>query len=332
MKVKILDAATGAEVGTIAGATERWRSTRRPGRSSLPMRTSNQQKIYVYNPTGGTALRSFGGRARPTASSPGSGTWSSATASSTPPTTPSRGSRRSRRPAPSSASGAVRPRAYQFGTRPASRRRRRPLVRRRREQRPHLGLRPGRPEAGVPVRPADVDHHLACHRHRDRRADGRVRARDRRPRSLDGRGSVRDESTGLWWDPARRPGRPRRRGVSRRSEAPRPTLSGRWTFPGPQYGRTYHVEARARDADNTISSPVGRSTCVSSRPDAARARHRARDTAGRIDRRRRAGRVSRLRVRRHRVSQRSAGDPSARLERQYWGGTGWVADEILLPG
>ena len=40
-----------------------------------------------------------------------------------------------------------------------------------------------------------------------------------------------------------------------------------WTFAGPQYGRTYHVEARARDTDNSLSSPVRTVDVRMSKPD-----------------------------------------------------------------
>ena len=62
VKVKILNATTGAEVGTIARNSKSVAVDEATGQVYVADAGVNQQKIYVYGPTGGTAVRSFGGK------------------------------------------------------------------------------------------------------------------------------------------------------------------------------------------------------------------------------------------------------------------------------
>jgi hypothetical protein len=68
--------------------------------------------------------------------------------------------------------------------------------------------------------------------------------------------SLRDAATGLWWDPATATWIPTQTWgfAPWRGSATGATWS--WTFPGPQYEHAYHAEVRARDTDNTLSSPT----------------------------------------------------------------------------
>lgn len=69
--------------------------------------------------------------------------------------------------------------------------------------------------------------------------------------------AVRDPGSGLWWEPLTGTWK------ATQSWALAPvvgtsttSVSFAWTFPGAQYDRAYHVEVRARDTNNTLSTPV----------------------------------------------------------------------------
>ena len=79
--------------------------------------------------------------------------------------------------------------------------------------------------------------------------------------------SVRDNSTGLWWDPATATWVPTQTWGFAPYRGTPTDAQWSWTFAGPQYGRTYHVEARARDTDNSLSSPVRTVDVRLSKPD-----------------------------------------------------------------
>ena len=79
--------------------------------------------------------------------------------------------------------------------------------------------------------------------------------------------SVRDNTTGLWWDAATATWTATQTwGFAPYRGTPTDALWS-WTFAGPQYGRTYHFEARARDTDNSLSSPVRTTDVRLSKPD-----------------------------------------------------------------
>ena len=191
VKVKILDATTGAEVGVIPARNSKSVAVdSATGLVYVADAGANQQKIYVYGPTGGTALRSFGGKG--TANGKFTGLWGVTVANGVVYATDEAQSRVQAFSTPtarSSASGAApAPAPTSCATPRASRTTPREGVRRRRHQRPDRGVRPGDGEAGVPVLAADAHHHLPGQQQRDRRTADRVRAGDRQPVARDRRG------------------------------------------------------------------------------------------------------------------------------------------------
>ena len=74
VKVKILDATTGAEVGTIPARNSKSVAVdEATGQVYVADAGADQQKIFVYDPPAARPLRSFGGKGTPTASSPACG-------------------------------------------------------------------------------------------------------------------------------------------------------------------------------------------------------------------------------------------------------------------
>ena len=258
VKVKILDAATGTEVGTITRNSKSVAVDEATGLVYVADAGVSQQKIYVYNPTGGAAIRSFGGKG--TGNGKFTGLWGVTVANGVVYATDEAQSRvqafgtdgtflgkwggagtgpyQLRNPSGISrdAQGRVyvadsandriavfdpamaKP-AYQFS-------------------RPTLTLI-------SPANNSSTDVPLVVSgRVTDNRSIATVEV------------SVRDNGTGLWWDAATATWV----GTQTWFFAPyrgTPTdAQWSWTFAGPQYGRTYHFEARARDTDNSLSSPV----------------------------------------------------------------------------
>lgn len=69
--------------------------------------------------------------------------------------------------------------------------------------------------------------------------------------------AVRDESTGLWWEPLTGTWKASQSwSLAPLAGASTTNMTFAWTFVGGQYDRSYHVEARARDTNNTLSTPV----------------------------------------------------------------------------
>lgn len=259
VQVKILDALTGVQVGAITGRNAKSVAVdAATGLVYVADANAGQQKIFVYQPTGGAAVRSFGGKG--TAAGRFTGLWGVTVADGVVYATDEAqarvqafatsgtflgrwggagaGPHQLRNPSGIShdAQGriyvadagndrisvfdpAVAKPAYVFA-------------------RPTLTLTTPAPGSTTDV-PLVVGGSAA-----DERGLASVEV------------AVRDTSTGLWWDPATATwtsgqtwGFAPWRGT--------PTLAQwSWTFPGPQYGRAYHLEVRARDVDNSVSAPV----------------------------------------------------------------------------
>ncbi|MCW2764945.1 MAG: hypothetical protein JWO11_904 [Nocardioides sp.] len=269
VKVKILDAATGTEVGTIARNSRSVAVDPATGLVYVADAGVNQQKIYVYGPTGGTALRSFGGKG--TANGKFTGLWGVTVANGVVYATDDAQSRvqafsttgtflgkwggagagpyQLRNPSGIShdnqgrlyVADSANDRIVVFDPATA-----RPAYE---FSRPTLTLTSPAPGSSTDV-PLVVSGHVT-----DNRSLATVEV------------SVRDTSTGQWWDPATATWT----GTQVWGLAPwhgsATDADWSWTFAGPQYGRTYHVEARARDTDNTLSTPVRTVDVTLRRPD-----------------------------------------------------------------
>ena len=135
-------------------------------------------------------------------------------------------------------------------------------------ERPHRRVRPGDREAGVPVLTTDADHDLAGQRQLRPTCRFVVSGRVTDNRAIASvEVSVRDNSTGLWWDAATATWASAQTWVFAPYRGSPTDAQWSWTFAGPQYGRTYHFEARARDTDNSLSSPVRTVDVRLSKPD-----------------------------------------------------------------
>ncbi len=267
VKVKILDALTGTEVGTIARNSKSVAVDAATGQVYVADAGVNQQKIYVYGPTGGAVLRSFGGKG--TANGKFTGLWGVSVANGV-----------------VYATDEAQSRIQAFGTDGA-----------------FLGKWGGAGTGPYQMRnPSGISHDAAGRVYVADSANDRIVVFDpatpkpayqfSRPTLTmtsptqgsstdvplvvsgavaDNRSlatvevSVRDNTTGLWWNPATATwGSSQVWGFAPWRGSPT-SATWSWIFPGPQYGHTYHVEARARDTDNSLSTPV-RTVDVSVQP------------------------------------------------------------------
>ncbi|WP_243058101.1 Ig-like domain-containing protein [Nocardioides sp. SR21] len=335
VQVKILDAATGTQVGTITGRNSKSVAVDpATGQVFVADANAGQQKIYVYGPTGGTALRSFGGKG--TANGKFTGLWGVTVVNGV-----------------VYATDEAQSRVQAFTTTGT-----------------FLGKWGGAGSGPYQLRnPSGISHDSTGRLYVADSSNDRISVFDPavakpaylfgRPtltitspatpgsttdapmvvsgRATDDRGlstveiSVRDESTGLWWDPATATWTSAQTWGFAPWWGTPTTARWSWTFPGPQYGRTYHVEARARDADNTVSSPVRAVDVRVDRPDGAPPEtvleaplDGSTAPVGRVDLSGTATDDRGIATVRWSVRHAFSG--------QYWGGTGWVAEEILLPG
>jgi DNA-binding beta-propeller fold protein YncE len=268
-QVKILDARTGEQVGTIARNSRSVSVDEATGQVYVADQGVNQQKIYVYGPTGGAPLRSFGGKG--TLEGKFTGLWGVTVVNGV-----------------VYATDDAQARIQAFTTSGT-----------------FLGKWGGGGSGPYQLRnPAGITHDAFGRLYVADSGNDRIAVFDpssprpahefTRPAltltspgqgsstdapvvfsgtATDNRGlstveiSVRDNETGLWWEPktatwvasqvwglAPWQGRPQ-------------DATWSWTFPGPQYGHTYHAEARARDIDNTVSNPVRTVDVRVARPD-----------------------------------------------------------------
>lgn len=270
VQVKVLDALTGTQVATITGRNAKSVAVdAATGLVYVADANAGQQKIYVYNPTGGAPVRSFGGKG--TANGKFTGLWGVTVANGVVYATDEAQSRiqaftttgtflgkwggagtgpyQLRNPSGIShddqgrlyvadASNdrisvfdpAVAKPAYAFS-------------------RPTLSI-------SSPATGTSTDVPLVV--------SGSI-TDDRGLASVEV--AVRDTTTGLWWDPATATWTATQAWGFAPWHGSPTAAQWSWTFPGPQYGRTYHVEARARDVDNTVSAPVRSVDVRVSRPD-----------------------------------------------------------------
>lgn len=258
VQVKILDAATGTQVGTIARNSKSVAVDPDTGQVYVADAGANQQKIYVYGPTGGTPLRSFGGRG--TTDGKFTGLWGVTVAGGVVYATDEAQSRVQA----FTTEGVFLGKWGALGSGPYQLRNPSGIT--------HDAL--GRlyvadasndrivvhdPAAARPTylfgRPTLAITHPAGGSSTDVPLTVSGTARD--DRALSGvEVAVRDNGTGLWWDPRTATwGSGQVWGAAPWRGSPT-DATWSWTFPGPRYGHTYHLEARARDVDNTVSSPV----------------------------------------------------------------------------
>ncbi len=269
VKVKILNATTGAEVGTIARNSKSVAVDEATGQVYVADAGVNQQKIYVYGPTGGTALRSFGSKG--TGNGQFTGLWGVTVANGV-----------------VYATDEAQSRVQAFSTTGT-----------------FLGKWGGAGTGPYQMRnPSGISHDAQGRVYVADSANDRIAVFDpatvkpayqfSRPtltitsptnnsstdvpfvvsgRVTDNRSiatvevSVRDNSTGLWWDPATATWTATQTWGFAPYRGTPTDAQWSWTFAGPQYGRTYHVEARARDTDNSLSSPVRTVDVRVSKPD-----------------------------------------------------------------
>lgn len=333
VQVKVLDALTGTQVATITGRNSKAIAVdEATGLVYVADANAGQQRIFVYNPTGGAAIRSFGGKG--TANGKFTGLWGVTVANGvvyatdeaqsriqafTPTGTflgkwggAGTGPHQLRNPA--GISHDAQGRLYVADSSndrisvfdPAT---------------PKPAYLFSRPTLNIatPLTNTTTDAPLVL--------SGNV---------TDDRGlatvevSVRDNSTGLWWDPATATwtstqtwGFAPWRGT--------PTFgSWSWTFPGPQYGRTYHVEARSRDVDNTVSAPVKSVDVRVDLPDGTPP-----ETVVDLPAHGSSAAVGPVTVSGTATDDRGVAAVRWSVQHiasmKWWGGTSWVTDQILMP-
>ncbi len=272
VQVKILDAATGVQVGTIPRNSKSVAVDQATGQVYVADAGPNQQKIYVYAPTGGAPLRSFGGKG--TANGKFTGLWGVTVSNGV----VYAGDEAQSRIQAFTTAGVYLGKWAGAGSGPYQLRnpsglshdaQGRIYVADATNDRivvfdpavPRPAYEFSRPTLTItsPSTGSSTDVPLViAGRATDNRALATVEV------------SVRDTTTGLWWDPTTATWT----GSQTWGFAPwrgSPTdATWNWTFPGPQYGRTYHVEARARDTDNTLSTPSRSVEVRVDRPDPVR--------------------------------------------------------------
>lgn len=256
-RVKILDAATGTEQGTIARNAKNVAVDDATGQVFVA--DSAQNKIYVYGPTGGTAIRSFGGKG--TTDSKFTGLWGITVANGVVYASDNAASRIQA----FSPTGTFQGKWGGFGSDPYKFKNPSGLAH-------DIAGRVYVVDAQND-RVAVYDPNLAKPAYEFSRPTLTIAAPAQgawidapftiRGNASDNRGvasveiAVRDETSGLWWDPLTGTWKVAQSwALAPLAGATTTNMAYAWTFPGGQYDRTYHMEARARDVDNTLSSPV----------------------------------------------------------------------------
>jgi DNA-binding beta-propeller fold protein YncE len=270
VQVKILDAKTGEQVGTIPRSSRSVSVDEATGEVYVADQAPNQQKIYVYGPKGGTPLRSFGGKG--TVDGKFTGLWGVTVANGV-----------------VYATDDAQSRIQAFTTSGT-----------------FLGKWGGVGSGPYQLRnPSGISHDAVGRLYVADSANDRIAVFD--PRSTrpayefsrptlsltssgqggatdapvvfsgtatDNRGlstveiALRDNETGLWWEPKTATwGTAQVWGLAPWRGSPQ-NATWSWTFPGPQYDHTYHAVARARDIDNTVSAPLRTVDVRVIRPDA----------------------------------------------------------------
>jgi DNA-binding beta-propeller fold protein YncE len=256
VQVKILDARTGTEVGTIPRNAKSVSVDEATGEVYIADSAGNQQKIYVYPPTGGEPLRSFG--AAGVGDGLFTGLWGVTVANGVVYATDEAQSRVQA----FTTAGAFLGKWGGFGTKPY-------------QFRGPSGIshdRSGRvyvadasndrivvfdPAAGKPAfefsrptitltSPANGSAVRAPVTIRGTAADNAAIATVEV--------SVRDNATGRWWDPATATWIAAQTWGFAPWRGAATGAAWSWTFPGPEHGRSYHAEARVRDIHNTLSA------------------------------------------------------------------------------
>lgn len=257
VQVKILDALTGAQVGTITGRNAKSVAVD-PDTGLVYVADANagQQRIYVYGPTGGAALRSFGGKG--TAEGRFTGLWGVTVVGGVVYATDEAQSRVSA----FTTAGVFLGRWGGAGAGPLQLRNPSGISH---DAQGRLYVADSSNDRVSVVDPAVPRPAYVFSRPTLTIASPPTGATTDAPLTVSGgatddRGlagvevSVRDGATGLWWDPATATWTGTQTWGAAPWRGPATLARWSWTFPGPQYGHTYHLEARARDADNTASA------------------------------------------------------------------------------
>ena len=256
VKVKILDAATGVEVGTIARNSKSVAVDAATGEVYVADAGVNQQKIYVYGPTGGPALRSFGGKG--TANGKFTGLWGVTVADGVVYATDEAQSRIQA----FSTTGTFLGRWGALGSTPYQLRNPSGISH---DAQGRLYVADASNDRIVVFNPAVARPAYEFSRPTiTLTSPGQGASTDApvviRGTAADNLGlstveiSVRDNGTGLWWEPSTATWTATQTwGLAPWRGSPT-SATWSWTFPGPQYDTSYHVEARARDTKNTLSA------------------------------------------------------------------------------
>lgn len=258
VKVKILDAGTGAEVGTIARNSKAVAVDAITGEVYVADAGVNQQKIYVYGPRGGTAKRSFG--AKGTGDGLFTGLWGVTVADGVVYATDEAQSRVQA----FTTAGTFLGKWGAFGSGPY-------------QMRNPSGIDHDA-NGRLYISDAANDRIVVFNPHRARQSYEFTRptlavtspatgTTTDAPVTLTGTAqdnralssvevAVRDRASGMWWDPRTASWTVTQTWGLVPWRGPAEDATWAWTFPGPQYGRTYEMLLRARDFDNSVSAPV----------------------------------------------------------------------------
>ena len=269
VKVKVLDAATGTEVGTIARNSRAVAVDAATGEVYVADAGANQQKIYVYPPTGGAALRSFGSKG--TGDGKFTGLWGVTVTDGVVYATDEAQSRVQA----FTTGGTFLGKWGAVGAGPHQLRNPSGLTHDA-EGRLYVAdasndrvvvVDPGAPRPPyVFSRPTLAISSPATGTSTDVPLTVTGTARDDRALSTV-EVALRDQATGQWWDARTATwGTTQTWGLAPWRGDPK-DAAWSWTFPGPQYDHTYEVLARARDVDNTLSSPVRSVVVTVAEPD-----------------------------------------------------------------